>query len=189
MGPWSSGYDVALTKRRSAVRICPDPNSSRAFEYQYPLSTQHQLAKILKLQDLIFSMQEEFYFDTSIWLDIHEKRDNSDVAKKLMERIIKEDYKVAYSDLTISELKQLNYSQQEINIILKVAKPNNIKRVHFSKEQIKEGTKLAKKRNIPKKDAIHAVICRDNNLQLISRDEHFAKLKDVTTAKKPEEFT
>jgi len=97
-------------------------------------------------------MQEEFYFDTSIWLDIHEKRDNSDVAKKLMERIIKEDYKVAYSDLTISELKQLNYSQQEINIILKVAKPNNIKRVHFSKEQIKEGTKLAKKRNIPKKE-------------------------------------
>lgn len=134
-------------------------------------------------------MAEDCYFDTSMWLDIHEKRGyNGEIAKKLMEKIIKENYIIAYSDLTITELKQLNYSQNEVNQILSVAKPDNLRRIHIYKEQVKEATNLARQRDIPKKDAVHAILCRDNFLQLISRDEHFEKLKDITHAKKPEEF-
>ena len=41
---------------------------------------------------------------------------------------------------------------------------------------------------MPRKDALHAIIARDNNLQLIATDPHFEKLKDITTAKKPQDF-
>ncbi len=134
-------------------------------------------------------MPEEFYFDTSIWIDFHEKRgENGELALKLIIKIIEDDLKIAYSDFNIKEFKFLSYSTEEINSILSVAKPSNIKHVHVYREQIEEATKLARERNIPKKDALHAVLARDNELQLIATDPHFEKLKDVTIAKKPEDF-
>ena len=57
-------------------------------------------------------MQEDFYLDTSIWLDFHEKRgENGEIALKLILKIINEDIKAAYSDLHIKEFKKLDYTQ------------------------------------------------------------------------------
>jgi predicted nucleic acid-binding protein len=134
-------------------------------------------------------MPDEFYFDTSIWVDFHEKREkNGELAFKLLTKIIEEDLIIAYSDLNIQEFKNLGYSKDEINAILSIAKPDNIKHVHIYREQIEEARKLAQQRDIPKKDALHAVIARDNNLQLIATDAHFEQLKDITKAKKPIDF-
>ena len=134
-------------------------------------------------------MFNDFYFDTSVWLDFHEKRgNNGELALKLIIKIVDENLKIAYSDLNVKEFKNLSYTQDEINSILRVAKPNNIKHVHIFKEQLEEANKLARQRNVPKKDALHAILARDNNLQLISRDNHFEKLRDVSVAKKPEDF-
>lgn len=134
-------------------------------------------------------MAEEFYFDTSIWIDFHEKRGkNGESAFKLIKKIINEDLKIAYSDLNIKEFKNLGYSQEEINSLLSIAKPNNIKRVHIYREQLEEAKELAILKDVPKNDALQAILARDNNLQLISRDEHFEKLKDITRANKPEDF-
>ena len=134
-------------------------------------------------------MQEEFYLDTSIWLDFYEKRGkNGELALKLILKIINQNLKVAYSDLHIKEFKNLGYSQNEINSILSIVKPNNIKHVHIYREQKEEAKKTARHRNVPEGDALHAILCRDNNLQLISRDIDFEKLKDVSKAKLPEDF-
>lgn len=134
-------------------------------------------------------MEEDFYLDTSIWLDFYEKRGrNGELALKLILKIINEDLKVGYSDLHIKEFKNLGYFQNEINSIFSIVKPNNIKHVHIYREQKEEAKKIARQRNVPRKDALHAVLSRDNNLQLISRDEHFEKLKDISIAKKPEDF-
>lgn len=134
-------------------------------------------------------MQEDFYLDTSIWLDFHEKREiNGELALKLILKIINEDLKIAYSDLHIKEFKNLGYTQNQINSIFNIAKPDNIKRIHIYREQIEEATKIARQRNVPKKDALHAILARDNNLQLISLDTHFEKLKDISAYKKPEDF-
>ena len=134
-------------------------------------------------------MTEYFYFDTSIWIDFHEKRGkNGEFALKLILKIINEDLKIAYSDLHIKEFKYLNYTQDEINSILRIIKPNNIKRIHIYKEQKEEAKKLAIQRDVPKKDALHAILSKDNNLQLISRDHHFDRLKDIITIKLPEDF-
>jgi predicted nucleic acid-binding protein len=130
-----------------------------------------------------------FYFDTSIWLDFYEKRgDNGEKALKLIMKIIKKDHTLFYSDMNLKELKLLGYSQEEINSILKTLKPHWIKHVHMYKEQLEEARKLGRQRDIPMKDALHAIISRDNDLQLISRDHHFDTLKDVTEAKPSESF-
>lgn len=134
-------------------------------------------------------MIEDFYFDTSIWLDFHEKRGkNGELALKLILKIIEEDLKIAYSDLNVNEFKNLGYTKDEIDAILRIAKPKNIKHVHIYREQKEEAKKTAKQRNVPEGDVLHAILCRDNDLQLISRDLDFEKLKDVSKAKLPEYF-
>lgn len=125
-------------------------------------------------------MEEDFYLDTSIWLDFYEKREeNGELAFKLILKIINQNLKVAYSDLHIKEFKNLGYTQNEINSILSIVKPNNIKHIHIYREQKEEAKKTARQRNVPEGGILHAILCRDNNLQLISRDLDFEKLKDI----------
>ncbi|MEK6921710.1 MAG: PIN domain-containing protein [Nanoarchaeota archaeon] len=130
-----------------------------------------------------------YYFDTSIWIDIYDKRGyNGEVAKKLMEKIILQDSYVLYSDVVVLELKRLDFFESEINQMLGIAKPDHIKRVQSSRNQIEEAKNLAKQRNVPLRDALHAIIARDNGAQLVSRDWDFEQLKDVTNTKKPEDL-
>ncbi|MBI4452498.1 PIN domain-containing protein [Candidatus Woesearchaeota archaeon] len=134
-------------------------------------------------------MQEDFYLDTSIWLDFYEKRGkNGESALKLILKIINEDLKVSYSDLHVRELKKLNYSPNEINSIFSIAKPKNLQHVHIYREQKEDAKNIARKRNIPEGDVLHAILCRDNNLQLISRDNDFLRLTDISEVKLPEDF-
>jgi predicted nucleic acid-binding protein len=130
-----------------------------------------------------------YYFDTSIWIDIYNKRGhNGEVAKQLMNQLILKDFIVIYSNMVLIELKKIGFSEYEINQILNMAKPNHIKRVNFTKQQVEEAKRLAKQRSVPFGDALHAVIARDNCALLVSRDRDFDKLKDVIMAKKPEEL-
>ena len=90
--------------------------------------------------------------------------------------------------MVIKELKHLDYIPDEIDKILSLAKPGNKNHIHIYREQVEEGRRLARQRKIPNKDALHAILCRDNRLQLIARDLHFEKIKDKANAKKPEEL-
>ena len=133
--------------------------------------------------------EKSFYFDVSIWLDIYEKRGyNGEAAKFLLKNIIEEDCSVLYSDLLIAELKRVGYTKEEIRVLLGIVKAENLKRVHIYPEEIKEATTIAVKRTVPKADALHAILARDNAAQLISRDWDFTKLKDITKAKLPEDI-
>ena len=134
-------------------------------------------------------MTEKFYPDTSIWLDIYEKRGkNGETALKLFTKIIEESNIILYSNALIKELKNLEYFQTEINEILSKVDQNNIRQVQITKKQIDEAEKISTQRNIPKRDVLHAIAARDNESHLITRDNHFQKLKDITTPKLPEAF-
>jgi len=135
-------------------------------------------------------MTENFYyFDTSIWIDLYDKRGyNGEMALKLMEKIINNDDFVVYSDVIVFELKKLGFSEYEINQMLAIAKPDHIKRVHSTANQLKEAAKLAKQRKVPLRDAAHAVLSRDHQAQLVSLDWDFEQLKDITKTKKPEDL-
>ena len=130
-----------------------------------------------------------YYFDTSIWLDFYERRGkNGEFALQLILKIIEEDNIILYSDLHINELKRLGFNIDAINKILSIAKPDNLIRVHIYKEQDEEARKIASIKNIPKGDVLHAILCRDNDAQLVTRDPDFQRIFYITKPKKPEEL-
>lgn len=134
-------------------------------------------------------MAQKFYFDTSIWIDIYDQRGyNGEMAKKLMEKIIIEDDIIVYSEVVIIELKKLGFSEYEIHSLLSIAKPDHLERVHATKSQIEESKRIARQREVPFRDALHAILARDYEAQLVSRDWDFDKLKDVTKVHKPEDL-
>ncbi|MBI2452350.1 PIN domain-containing protein [Candidatus Pacearchaeota archaeon] len=131
-------------------------------------------------------MKKRFYFDTSIWLDFYEKRGkNGELTKELINKIIKDEDVVAYSDIVVKELKNIGYSGNEINEMLSVTR---VEMIHIKKEQLEEAKKLASERKIPKGDVLHAISARDSESYLITRDKHFKKLNDITKQHLPEDF-
>lgn len=128
-----------------------------------------------------------YYLDTSIWLDFYEKRGkNGESAQKLLHAILENGEFILYSDWHLNELKKLGYVIEDFNKMLSVAKPAKIQRVHIYREQREEARKLALQRKIPPGDALHAILARDNEAILVSRDEDFARLKDVCETNMPE---
>jgi len=122
-------------------------------------------------------MAEKFYFDTSIWLDFFEDRDEPNLPKgrwahELINKIIKSDSKILYSDNNIFELKVAGYSTYEIEAILIKLKPILIF-VESTEKEVGKAKDIALRRNIPKRDALHALIARDNRAKLVSLDQHF----------------
>ncbi len=131
-----------------------------------------------------------YYWDVNIWLDIYEKRGfANEVATKLFKKIIIEDGTIFYSDLVVDELKKVGYSEFEINQIFGIAKPDHLKRVHIYKKHIDEAREVARKQDVPEADALHAILARDNQFTLVSRDQKdFPKLRYIWPAKLPEEL-
>ena len=113
---------------------------------------------------------ESYYFDTSIWLDIYEKRgENGEAALNLIFKIILEGDVVLISHIILKELKKLGYSNQNLLGIFKIAKSNSLRMVHTFKNQEKEARGLAKIRNLPLGDVLHAILARDNFACLVTR--------------------
>ncbi len=131
----------------------------------------------------------DFYLDTSIWLDFYERRGvHGEAALELIRKIIMENHRIVYSDLVIRELKHLGYPQDEIIKLFSIGKSLHIQRIHIYKEQIEEAKKIALQRHVPKGDALHAILARDNDAILISYDQDFEWLGDITICKNPEEI-
>ena len=128
--------------------------------------------------------ENPYYWDANVWLDIYEKRGYAnEVATKLLRNIIIEDGIIFYSDLVIDELKKVGYSQYEILQIFSIAKPDHLKKVHIYKKQIDEARRVAKKHDVPEADALHAILARDNQFTLVSRNQKdFPKLRYIWPA-------
>jgi predicted nucleic acid-binding protein len=135
---------------------------------------------------------KKYYIDTSIWIDLYENRKGfnneplGDFAWKLFASIKASENKLVISDFLIRELES-NYSIEEINGMIKPFE-DIIERVFLIKTQKDEAKKIALERNLPPGDVIHAIISRDNNLILITRDKHFNELVDISRSYKPEEL-
>ncbi len=135
---------------------------------------------------------KRYYFDTSIWLDFFENRDLPNIPKskwatKLIERIVKENDRIIYSDANEEELIGQNYTHQEIEFLFSKIKGIMIG-VEFTRAQFGKARDLAQKRSLPIFDALHALIARDNKAMLITLDNDFRKLKDITIIKGPQEI-
>jgi len=137
-------------------------------------------------------MTEKYYLDTSIWLDFFENRNEpnfskGDLAHKLLNKIIESNDKIIYSDIVILELGIVGYLPNEIEKLFEKIKPIIIF-VESTEKQARKAKDLSLKRDIPKGDALHAILARDNKATLITLDNHFKKLQDITKSKKPRDI-
>ena len=137
-------------------------------------------------------MTEKYYLDTSIWLDFFENRNEpnlpkGDWAHKLLGIITENNDKAIYSDIIILELGVVGYQPHEIEKLFEKIKPILIF-VESTEKQARKAKDLSLKRDIPKGDALHALIARDNQATLVTLDNHFKKLLDITKPKRPQDI-
>ncbi|HLC47406.1 MAG TPA: PIN domain-containing protein [Candidatus Nanoarchaeia archaeon] len=135
----------------------------------------------------------KFYIDTCIWRDYFENRSDNfrpfgEWALELIRLIILKNDMILYSKVVIRELSE-EYSHEEIENILSIAmKINSLKKVEVTDHQKIEARMLSKERGTAFADALHAVLARDNDAILVSRDRHFQDLTDIATVRKPEDL-
>ena len=128
-----------------------------------------------------------FYLDTAIWLDAYERRGiRGKHAIAFFKNTLTDNFLV--SDFLIQEFKELGYSKQEIVDILSVVPHNRRIIAGVKGDTITRSRGISRKRNVRKKDAIHAMIAKNNEAVLITRDQHFQQLKDITGPFLPEAF-
>ena len=135
-------------------------------------------------------MAKRYYLDLCIWIDYLENRNDrlrplGEWAFRLIKKIISDESNILYSCLLETELR--NYTDKKIKDILGIVPQALLVKVGISSRQIIEASSISKITGIPKNDAIHAILARDNGAVLVSRDNHFYKLGNITV-KKPEDL-
>ena len=85
------------------------------------------------------------------------------------------------------ELGVAGYQPYEIEELFEKIKPILIF-VESTEKQTRKAKDLASKRDVPKGDALHALIARDNKAILITLDNHFKKLLDIIKPKRPQDI-
>ena len=135
-------------------------------------------------------MTGRYYVDTSIWIDLVEDRKGYNdeplgtYALKLFAMIKAKKHKMVVSDLLVRELES-KYSMEEINGMM-LPFQKIMEKVFVTREQRDEAKKIAEERNLPPGDVLHAIVARNNNYIMITRDKHFRELEDITKHSKPE---
>jgi predicted nucleic acid-binding protein len=138
-------------------------------------------------------MGETYYVDTSIWRDYYEDRSDGirplgEFAFRFFSYCIESEIIILYSELVLEELGTA-YNKNEIKKIMDIVS-GLLEKVENPNEQQKlDAKRLKKKFNIPFADAMHAILARDNEAILVSRDRHFNELREVVVIKYPEEVT
>ena len=136
-------------------------------------------------------MAEKYYLDTSIWMDYYEDRTDpskniGEFAFKLLCKLLATKSKIVVSTFLLRELETA-YSLNKIRG-LTLPFEKLMEKVDVSDKQREEANGIAEERGVPKGDIIHAILARDNNAILVSRDKHFQLLKDICEVMKPEEL-
>lgn len=132
------------------------------------------------------------YFDTSIWLDIFEDRDEPNLpkskhARSLLGLCIKQQNDIAISSVIYYEMQTVGYSTFDLD---KLFEPFSriVIFVEPTRKQFGKAKDLAAKRDVPLRDAMHAIIARDLKAVLVTRDRHFQVLRDIVPSARPEDI-
>ncbi len=91
-----------------------------------------------------------------------------------------------YSDIVLDELKE-RFSNTQINELF-LSFEKSLQKINITSEQTREASLLNHIRKTGFADALHAVLARDNDAILVTRDEHFIDLADIAKIKKPEDL-
>lgn len=130
-----------------------------------------------------------YYLDTSIWLDYFENRADKfrplgEWALALLAKIRDRGNKIIVSDVVLDELQSQNVPIKDVLGPFEEC----IDRINTTDEQLKECRRIRAELEIPRGDILHAILSRDHNCLLVSRDNHFSLLNSIRRAYKPEEL-
>ncbi|MDD3175617.1 MAG: PIN domain-containing protein [Candidatus Nanoarchaeia archaeon] len=133
----------------------------------------------------------KYYLDTCIWFDYFENRQDKyrplgEWAIKLINKIIAEESTFIFTDILMRELKT-RYSQKQLTSYLEIIPKSLIIYLRHSYLDIAEAITLKEKLNISFGDALHAILARNNDAMLITRDNHFNEIKFIKIFK-PEDL-
>mgnify|MGYP001617115844 CR=1 FL=1 len=136
-------------------------------------------------------MPKKFYLDTSIWRDYFEDRKDNmkplgEFAFQFLKNCEKHNCLVLYSEFVVYELRR-DYSNEKIVQVFSSFQ-EFLEIVEISNAQRLESRQLAEQKNDShESDILHAILARDNNSILITRDFHFEALRDIVEIMVPEE--
>ncbi len=136
-------------------------------------------------------MVEKYYVDTAIWRDLYENRTDlhlhlGELAFTFFKQVRINRDKILYSEWILEELSQ-SYDHQIITSLFSDL-DDFLELVPITPKHVKEVFILSRAVNMSLGDALHAVLARDNNAILVTRDHHFNRLKTIMRIKKPEEL-
>jgi predicted nucleic acid-binding protein len=136
-------------------------------------------------------MQKRFYLDTCIWRDLLEDRKSGysflgENAFQFLKNCREFGCRVLCSDLVLDELGAY-FTEEEVSSMLEPFL-DLIEFVDYTKEEtIQVRLVVNKISGVHFADVLHALVSRDNNAVIITRDKHFDLLSDIVTVLKPEE--
>lgn len=133
--------------------------------------------------------EKRFYLDTCIWRDLLENRQSGfaplgEFAFQFLTNCRKYKCLVFCSEFVLKELEN-DFSKGEVDDLL-APFLDLLVFVDFIKKQLEESFSI--KTNAHQSDVLHAIIARDNECVLITRDKHFDFLENLVKVLSPEEF-
>ncbi len=133
-----------------------------------------------------------YYIDACIWRDYLENRSDNfrplgEWALELIKKAIRSEEMILCSELVKDELRE-DLKEEEINDAFSIVPPNLFLTVKISRKQIIETKEKSLVMRTPFKDTLHAVIARDNDAIMVTRDKHFLELLDIAKIRKPEDL-
>jgi predicted nucleic acid-binding protein len=138
----------------------------------------------------------DVFVDTHIFVDYFLDRSDSilplgELASVFFKKVFDCKYFVLVSEISLEELcnvLETDLKGVEENFLSELKEAKKIKIVDFNILQYKEASEISKKKQIPFSDALFAILARDNNALLVSRDKHHLETMEIVTAIKPEEL-
>ncbi|MFC1455104.1 PIN domain-containing protein [Candidatus Undinarchaeota archaeon] len=138
---------------------------------------------------------DRLYLDTHIWIDYWLNRRSGlnpigDFASRLISETIACKYKIFISEVVCNELESLRLSEPIVlkQLFAPLIAVNKLRQVPLILKQKQEARRISFERNIPYGDALHAILSRDNEAILISRDKHHTLTEDIVHSAKPEDL-
>ena len=138
-------------------------------------------------------MKQRFYLDTAIWRDYFEDRKDrlqplGEFAFQFLKNCEKHKCVILYSSLVLHELYS-HYSDERVNEVFS-SFVNLLQEVKPQPEQLNEAKSLNQKiKDSHTADVLHAILARDSESIMITRDKHFEALTSIVEVLKPEEVT
>ena len=137
-------------------------------------------------------MAKKYYIDACIWRDYFENRSDrfrplGEWAFRLIKKIIGLGDYILYSELVVRELQKY-FSDDKIKSIFSLVPEESLLKASIYPEQTREARFLARKLKIPKQDALHAILARDNKAIMISTDHHYDVLTKIVETYRPQDL-